>query len=288
MCILVDENTKVVVQGITGRVGSIQTELMLEYGTKIVAGVTPGKGGTSIHGVPVYDTVEEAVAKTGADTSILFVPAAFTKDAVIEAVDAGIKLIVTIPEHVPVHDTMLMVEYAKGRNVRIIGPTTPGIISPGKTKIGIMPANVFSRGNVGIVSRSGTLLYEVAGNLSLAGIGQSTCLGIGGDPVVGTSLTEVLQMFQEDDQTDLVVIVGEIGGVQEEEASHFINRMDKPVVAYIAGRSAPPGQRMGHAGAIILGERGTAESKIKALREAGVKIAYRPADIVKIVKSLIK
>ncbi|MEM1589211.1 MAG: succinate--CoA ligase subunit alpha [Candidatus Bathyarchaeia archaeon] len=288
MCILVDENTKVVVQGITGRVGSIQTKLMLEYGTKIVAGVTPGKGGTSIHGVPVYDTVEEAVAKTGADTSILFVPAAFTKDAVIEAVDAGIKLIVTIPEHVPVHDTMLMVEYAKGRNVRIIGPTTPGIISPGKTKIGIMPANVFSRGNVGIVSRSGTLLYEVAGNLSLAGIGQSTCLGIGGDPVVGTSLTEVLQMFQEDDQTDLVVIVGEIGGVQEEEASHFINRMDKPVVAYIAGRSAPPGQRMGHAGAIILGERGTAESKIKALREAGVKIAYRPADIVKIVKSLIK
>lgn len=287
MCILVDENTKVVVQGITGRVGSVQTKLMLEYGTKIVAGVTPGKGGTSIYNVPVYDTVEEAVAKTGADTSILFVPAAFTKDAVIEAVDAGIELIIAIPEHVPVHDTMRMVEYAKDRNVRIIGPTTPGIISPGKTKIGIMPANVFSKGNVGIVSRSGTLLYEIAGNLSLAGIGQSTCLGIGGDPVVGTSLTEVLQMFEEDDQTDLVVIVGEIGGVQEEEASCFIKRMNKPVVAYIAGRSAPPGQRMGHAGAIILGERGTAESKIKALEEAGVEIAFKPVEVTEIVKRLI-
>ncbi|MCS7125024.1 MAG: succinate--CoA ligase subunit alpha [Candidatus Bathyarchaeota archaeon] len=288
MGILVDENTKVVVQGITGRVGSIQAKLMLDYGTKIVAGVTPGKGGTFIHNVPVYDTVEEAVAKTGADTSILFVPAAFAKDAVIEAVDAGIKLIVAIPEHVPVHDTMRMIEYAKRRNVKIIGPTTPGVISPGKTKIGIMPASVFSEGSVGIVSRSGTLLYEIAGNLSLAGIGQSTCLGIGGDPVVGTSLTEVLQMFQEDDQTKAVVIVGEIGGVQEEEAAHFIKQMNKPVVAYIAGRSAPPGQRMGHAGAIILGERGTVESKINALREAGVKVANRPADIVGIVEDIIK
>lgn len=287
MGILVDENTKVIVQGITGRVGSTQTKLMLEYGTKIVAGVTPGKGGTTVYNVPVYDTVEEAVAKTGADTSILFVPAAFTKDAVIEAVDAGIKLVVAIPEHVPVHDTMRMVEYAKSKNARIIGPTTPGIISPGKTKIGIMPANVFSQGNVGIVSRSGTLLYEIAGNLSLAGIGQSTCLGIGGDPVVGASLKEILQMFQSDDQTKLVVIVGEIGGIQEEEASNFIKKMDKPVIAYIAGRSAPPGQRMGHAGAIILGERGTAESKIKALKEAGVEIAYRPADITSIAKKLL-
>jgi succinyl-CoA synthetase alpha subunit len=284
MCILVNENTKVLVQGITGRVGSIQSKLMLEYGTKIVAGVTPGKGGTTIHNVPVYDSVEEAVAKTGADTSILFVPAAFSKDAVIEAVDAGIKLIVATPEHIPVHDTMRMVEYAKSKDVRIIGPTTPGIIIPGKTKIGIMPANVFSEGNVGIVSRSGTLLYEIAGNLSLAGIGQSACLGIGGDIVVGTSLTETLQMFQNDDHTKLVVIVGEIGGTQEEEASNFIKKMDKPVIAYIAGRSAPPGQRMGHAGAIILGERGTAESKIKAFKEAGVEVAYRPAEIINIVK----
>ncbi|MEM3770065.1 MAG: succinate--CoA ligase subunit alpha [Candidatus Bathyarchaeia archaeon] len=287
MGILVDENTRVLVQGITGRVGSIQTKLMLEYRTKIVAGVTPGKGGTTVYNVPVYDTVEEAVAKTSADTSILFVPAAFTKDAVIEAVDAGIKLIIAIPEHVPVHDTVRMVEYAKNKNARIIGPTTPGIISPGKTKIGIMPANVFYEGNVGIISRSGTLLYEIAGNLSLAGIGQSTCLGIGGDPVVGTSLTEVLQMFQEDDQTKLIVIVGEIGGIQEEEASSFVKKMDKPVIAYIAGRSAPPGQRMGHAGAIILGEKGTAESKIKALKKAGVKIARKPADIVSIVKTLL-
>lgn len=287
MGILADENTKVIVQGITGRVGSIQTKLMLEYGTKIVAGVTPGKGGTTVYNVPVYDTVEEAVAKTGADASILFVPPAFTKDAVIEAIDAGIKLIVAIPEHVPVHDTMRMVEYAKSKNVRIIGPTTPGIISPGKTKIGIMPANVFLKGNVGIVSRSGTLLYEIAGNLSLAGIGQSTCLGIGGDPVVGTSLTEILQLFQNDNQTKLIVIVGEIGGTQEEEAANFIKKMDKPVIAYIAGRSAPPGQRMGHAGAIILGEKGTVESKTKALKEAGVEIACRPAEITSIARKYL-
>lgn len=288
MCILVNGNTKVIVQGITGRVGSIQTRLMLEYGTKIVAGVTPGKGGITVHGVPVYDTVEEAVAETGADASILFVPALFAKDAVIEAIDAGIQLIVAIPEHIPVHDTMQMVEYAKHKGTKIIGPTTPGIICPGKTKIGIMPTNVFSEGNVGIVSRSGTLLYETAGNLSLAGIGQSSCLGIGADLVVGINMKEVLKLFEEDEHTELIVIVGEIGGTQEEEAANFIKKMKKPVIAYIAGRSAPPGQRMGHAGAIILGERGTAESKINTLKEAGAEVAYRPSDIASIAKKYVK
>jgi len=288
MCILVNENTKVIVQGITGRVGSVQTKLMLEYGTKIVAGVTPGKGGMTVHGVPVYDTVEEAVTETGADTSILFVPAPFAKDAAIEAIDSGIKLVVAIPEHIPVHDTMQMVEYAKHKGAKIIGPTTPGIICPGKTKIGIMPANVFSEGSVGIISRSGTLLYEIAGNLSLAGIGQSACLGIGADPVVGMNMNEVLKLFEEDEHTKLIVIVGEIGGTQEEEASNFIKKMKKPVIAYIAGRSAPPGQRMGHAGAIILGERGTAKSKIDALREADVEVAYRPSDIAGIAKKYVK
>jgi len=288
MSILVNENTKVIVQGITGRVGSRQTRFMLEYGTKIVAGVAPGKGGGTVHGVPVYDTVEEAVARTDADTSIVFVPAPFAKDAIIEAIDAGIQLIVVITEHIPVHDAMQMVEYARRKGAKIIGPTTPGIICPGKTKIGIMPANVFSEGNVGIISRSGTLLYEIAGNLSLAGIGQSSCLGIGGDPVVGTSMKEILKLFEEDEHTELVVIVGEIGGTQEEEAADFIKKMKKPVIAYIAGRSAPPGQRMGHAGAIVLGERGTAESKINALKEAGVEIAYRPSDIASLAKKYIK
>jgi len=288
MCILVNENTKVIVQGITGSVGSIQTKLMLEYGTKIVAGVTPGKGGVTVHSVPVYDTVEEAVAETGADTSILLVPAPFAKDAAIEAIDFGINLIVAIPEHIPVHDTMQMVEYAKNKGAKIIGPTTPGIICPGKTKIGIMPAKVFSEGNVGMISRSGTLLYEIAGNLSLAGVSQSSCLGIGADPVVGMNMSEVLKLFEEDEHTKLIVIVGEIGGTQEEEASNFIKKMKKPVIAYVAGRSAPPGQRMGHAGAIILGERGTAKSKMDALKEAGVEVAYRPSDIASIAKKYAK
>lgn len=261
---------------------------MLEYGTKIVAGVTPGKGGMTVHSVPIYDTVEEAVAETGADTSILFVPASFAKDAAIEALDSGIKLIVAIPERIPVHDTMQMVEYARHKGAKIIGPTTPGLICPGKTKIGIMPANVFSEGNVGIISRSGTLLYEIAGNLSLVRIGQSACLGIGADPVVGMNMSEVLKLFQEDEHTKLIVIVGEIGGTQEEEASDVIKKMKKPVVAYIAGRSAPPGQRMGHAGAIIIGKRGTAKSKIDALKEANVEIAYRPSDIAGIAKKYLK
>jgi len=287
MCIIVDENTRIIVQGITGGVGSVQTKLMIEYSSKVVAGVTPGKGGTTIHGVPVYDTVKEAVAEHPADASILFVPAPFAKDATIEAVYCGIKLLIVITEHIPVHDIVCMREYSKCAGAKVIGPTTPGIISPGKTKIGIMPANVFLEGDVGIVSRSGTLLYEVAGNLTLAGIGQSSCLGIGADPVVGTDMKEVLRLFEEDEHTKLVAIVGEIGGTQEEEAAKFIKgEMKKPVIAYVAGRVAPLGERMGHAGAIILGERGTAKSKIDILREAGVEIANKPPDIAKITKSL--
>jgi len=285
MCILADEDTRIIVQGITGRVGSIQTKLMLKYGSKIVVGVTPGKGDMAVHNVPVYDNVKEAVAEHAADASILFVPPSFAKDAVVETVDSDIKLLVVITEHIPVHDTMYIREYSRRAGARIIGPTTPGIICPGKTKIGIMPANIFSEGNVGIISRSGTLLYEIAGNLSLAEIGQSSCLGIGADPVIGTDMKEILELFEEDEQTKLVVIVSEIGGVQEEEAATFIkDKMSKPVVAYVAGKVAPSGKRMGHAGAIILGERGTAKSKIDVLRKAGVEIANEPSEIAKIAK----
>jgi succinyl-CoA synthetase alpha subunit len=287
MCILVNEKTRIIVQGITGRVGSIQTKLMLDYGSKIAAGVTPGKGGTTVHGVPVYDTVKAAVSEHPADASILFVPAPFIRDAAVEAIDSGIKFLVIITEHIPVHDTAYIREQVESVGARAIGPTTPGIICPGKTKIGIMPANVFMEGNVGIISRSGTLLYEIAGNLTLAGIGQSACLGIGADPVVGTDMMDILRLFEEDEHTKLVVIVGEIGGVQEEEAAKFIRRMTKPVVAYVAGRVAPPGERMGHAGAIILGRRGTAQSKIDLLRRAGAKIANRPSDVVSLVKTCL-
>jgi len=288
MCILVNEKTRIIVQGITGGVGSIQTKLMLDYGSKIVAGVTPGKGGTTVHGVPVYDTVKAAVSEHPADASILFVPAPFIKDATVEAIDSDIKLLVIITEHIPVHDTAYIREQTEFVGARAIGPTTPGIICPGKTKIGIMPANVFMEGNVGIISRSGTLLYEIAGNLTLAGIGQSACVGIGADPVVGTDMMDILRLFEEDEHTKLVAIVGEIGGVQEEEAAKFIRKMTKPVVAYVAGRVASPGERMGHAGAIILRGRGTAQSKIDVLRNAGVRIANRPSDVVGLVKTCLQ
>lgn len=285
MCILVNENTRIIVQGITGTIGSTQTRLMLEYGSRIVAGVTPGKAGIAIHGVPVYDTVKEAVMKHPAHASILFVPAPLTRDAVTEAVDSGIKLLVVITEHIPVHDVMHMREYCESAGVAMIGPTTPGIISPGKTKIGIMPASVFVEGEVGVVSRSGTLLYEVAGNLSSAGIGQSSCLGIGADLVVGTNMKEILRLFEEDEHTRLVTIVGEIGGAQEEEAAIFIeSKMKKPVIAYVAGRLAPSGEKMGHAGAIVMGERGDAMAKMEILGKAGVDIANKPSEIVDIAK----
>jgi len=284
MSILVNENTKVLVQGITGRIGAIQTGHMLSQGTKIVAGVTPGKSGQKVHDVPVYDAVEDALSEHQVDASILFVPAAFAEDSCYEAIDAGIKVVVLITEHVPVHNTMRIRAYAKSNGVTVIGPTTPGIISPGKTKIGIMPINMFCPGTVGLISRSGTLTYEVAGALCESGLGQSTAIGMGADPVVCTDLAEFLELFEADDETEAVAIVGEVGGTQEETAAEFIkHKMSKPVVAYIAGTSAPKGKRMGHAGAIVTGGKGDARSKIEALKNAGVIVADNPMDIPKLL-----
>lgn len=287
MSILLNKDTRVLVQGITGRIGKIQAQWMLEYGTNIVAGVTPGKGGEVVEGIPVFDTVAEAVEQTGAEASIFFVPAAAVKDAAIETIDAGIKLLVVVTEHVPVHDAMEIREYAKGKPIKIIGPTTPGIITVGEAKMGIMPANMFTPGTVGIISRSGTLSYEVSVNLTNAGIGQSTVIGMGADPVVFTSMPDILRMFDRDPDTDVIVIVGEVGGIQEEKAAEFIDRwVTKPVVAYIAGLNAPQEKRMGHAGAIIRGDgKGTPQSKTAAFTEVGVDIAMYPADVVPLVKS---
>ncbi|MEM0226207.1 MAG: succinate--CoA ligase subunit alpha [Thermofilaceae archaeon] len=275
MTILVDQGTRVLVQGITGRQGSLHTEEMLRYGTKVVAGVSPGKGGGRVHGVPVYDTVAEAVeAHPDINASIIFVPARYAPDAVYEAVDAGIPLVVVITEGIPVHETLLMVNYATRRGSTIIGPNTPGVISVGKCKVGIMPGHLFKPGRIGIVSRSGTLTYEVALRLAEAGFGVSTAVGIGGDPVTGLSFWDVYEMFQRDPETDAVVLVGEIGGTREEEfARAYAVRRGKPVVAYIAGRYAPPGRRMGHAGAIAFGARGTYEGKVEELSRAGVPVA---------------
>lgn len=287
MAILVDENTRVLVQGITGREGSFQTKMMLDYGTKVVAGVTPGKGGVKVHGVPVYDSVEEALREhPEINTSIVFVPARFAVDAVYEAVDAGVETVVVITEHIPVHDSMKVINYARQRGTKIIGPNCPGVISPERSKVGIMPGHVYRRGPVGIVSRSGTLTYEIAFSLTRVGIGQSTTVGIGGDPVVGMDFIEVLKLFEEDPETRVIVLVGEIGGDMEERAAKFIEEggVSKPVIAYIAGRTAPPGKRMGHAGAIISMGTGSAESKIGALKAAGVDVAETPFDIPKLVK----
>jgi succinyl-CoA synthetase alpha subunit len=288
MTILVDEKTKVVIQGMTGRIGSVQTGLMLEYGTKVVAGVTPGKAGEIVEGVPVYDTVEEAISTHIADASIIFVPAAAAMDAAFEAIRAGIKLLVIITEHIPIHDTMKIKALAEKEGTTVIGPNTPGVISPGKAKLGIMPGNLFRPGKIGIVARSATLAYEMAGNLSMAGIGQSTCIGIGGDRVTGTTFVDMLELFEDDPETEAVVMVGEIGRTIEEEAADYIGRdMTKPVVAFIAGRSAPPGKRMGHAGAIIEHGRGSAESKIKSLQGSGVKVICRPMQVVETIRSVL-
>ena len=285
MAIWADENIRLLVQGITGHQGRFHTKAMMEFGTKIVAGVTPGKGGQEVHGVPVYDSVEEAMERKP-NASIVFVPAPFAKDAVIEALDAGIKLVVVITENIPFHDTMQFVHYAKYKGARIIGPNCPGIASPGKTKIGIFPNTIFKRGNIGVASRSGTLTYEIVNALSQAGFGQSTCVGLGGDPVVGSTFIDALKAFEEDKETDIIVLVGEIGGTAEEEAAEFIEEnVSKPVYAYIAGRTAPPGKRMGHAGAIISGNKGTAESKIKAFEKAGVKVARFPHEIAELIKN---
>ena len=288
MSILIDKNTKVLVQGVTGNIGTTQSRYMLKEGTNIVAGVTPGKGGLKVEDVPVFDTVEEAVNNFPIDVSLLFVPARVAKDSVLEAIDAGIKTMVLITEHTPVHDVMEMKAYALQKKTLLIGPTTPGIITPGECKIGILPANMFSPGPVGIISRSGTLAYEVAANLCAIGIGQSSVVGMGADRVAGTNLVDILKLFNQDKDTKVVVIVGEVGGTQEEDAAEFIREeMSKPVVAYIAGTSVPPGKRMGHAGAIIEGGKGSAKSKIESLLAADVKIADRLYEIPSLVKELI-
>lgn len=287
MAILVDERTRLLVQGITGREGRFHTAAMLKYGTRVVAGVTPNKGGQVVDGVPVYDTVEEAVsAHPEINASIIFVPASAAPDAIYESIDAGIRTIVVITEGIPVHETLRLVRYARYKGVRIVGPNCPGVISPGKAKVGIMPANVFSKGNVGIISRSGTLTYEVAYNLTSGGIGQSTAIGIGGDPIVGTQIVDVLEEFERDDETSCVIIIGEIGGDAEERAADYIRRSNyrKPVLAYIAGVTAPPGKRMGHAGAIISMGVGDAASKIESLERAGVKVARTPSQLVTLAK----
>ncbi|MHA1832396.1 MAG: succinate--CoA ligase subunit alpha [Candidatus Baldrarchaeia archaeon] len=288
MAILVNNKTKAIVQGITGTQGSFHTKLMLEYGTKIVAGVTPGKGGQEVHGVPVYDTVKEALSEHDANASIIFVPAPFAKDAVLEGINAGLELIVVITEHIPIKDTIQMVEVAKRNNVNIVGPNTPGVITPGECKLGIMPSHIFKRGPIGIISRSGTLTYEIASNLTKAGFGQSTCLGIGGDPIIGINFVEALEMFANDHETKAVVLIGEIGGDAEERAAEYIRKeFNKPVAAFIAGKTAPPGKRMGHAGAIISGRTGTAQSKIKALKDAGIHVVDRPREISEKLKEIL-
>ncbi|MBW1690575.1 MAG: succinate--CoA ligase subunit alpha [Deltaproteobacteria bacterium] len=273
MSILVDENTKVVVQGITGREGTFHTTQMLAYGTDIVAGVTPGKGGVEVEGVPVLNRVIDAVEAYGANTSCIFVPPAFAPDAMLEAAEAGIGVIACITEGIPTIDMIKVTRFLRGHGSVLIGPNTPGIISPGKTKVGIMPGYVHKPGNIGVISRSGTLTYEVVDQLTRAGFGQSTCIGLGGDPIVGTSFVDHLRWFKEDESTAGVVIIGEIGGSAEEEAAEYIEReFTKPVVAFVAGQTAPPGRRMGHAGAIISGGKGKAEDKIKALRDHGITV----------------
>jgi succinyl-CoA synthetase alpha subunit len=285
MSIFVDDATRVIVQGITGRDGSFHTQGMLDYKTKVVAGVTPGRGGQTLHGVPIFDSVVEARGATGADTSVIYVPAPFAADAVYEAVDAGVKFIVCITEGIPVNDMIQVYAAVERSGARLLGPNCPGIISPGKSKVGILPGPIHRPGPVGVVSRSGTLTYQVVDDLSRAEIGQSTCVGIGGDPIIGTSFLDCLEQFERDPETRAVVLIGEIGGTDEQEAARYIkSAMKKPVVGFIAGRTAPPGKRMGHAGAIISGGGGTAVEKIQALNEAGVPVARIPAEIPGLVK----
>lgn len=290
MGILVGSETRVLIQGITGNQGSFHTKLMLDYGTNVVAGISPGKGGSTLHDVPVYDTVAEAQNQHTADTSIVFVPAPFAVDAALEALDGGVKTVVVITEHMPIQDAIQLTSYAKKKNAVIIGPNTPGIITPQKCKVGIMPAQVFVMGNVGVVSRSGTLTYEIAAALTRSGLGQSTCLGVGGDAIVGLSFVNTLKMFQNDQETEAIVLIGEVGGNFEEAAAEHIaqTRYSKPVVAYVAGRSAPIGKRMGHAGAIIMGKAGTAQTKIAAFESVGVAVAEKPGDIAMLLFSALR
>jgi len=280
MSILVNKGTRLLVQGITGREGEFHTRQMLDYGTQVVAGVTPGKGGMEVAGVPVFNTVKEAVKATGANTSIIYVPSRFAPDAIYEAADAGIPLIVCITEGIPTQDMIKVKAYLDQRGTRLVGPNCPGLITPGETKVGIMPGHIHQPGLVGVVSRSGTLTYEVVYDLTTHGLGQSTCVGVGGDPIPGSDFVGILTLFEEDTATEKVVLIGEIGGTAEEQAADFIaSKMTKPVVAFIAGRTAPPGKRMGHAGAIIQGGAGTAAEKISALEKANVKVARYPGEI---------
>jgi succinyl-CoA synthetase alpha subunit len=288
MSILIDKNTRVVVQGITGGEGTFHTQQMVAYGSKVVAGVTPGKGGQSVDGIPVFNRVEDAVKKEGANASCIFVPAAFAADAIVESVDAGVDLVVCITEGIPALEMVKLKNYLEGKKTRLIGPNCPGLISPGKSKIGIMPGQIHKEGNVGVISRSGTLTYEVVWQLTQRGIGQSTCIGIGGDPVVGTSFVDLLALFKDDPATDLIIIIGEIGGTAEEEAGEYVQKhVKKPVVGFIAGQTAPPGRRMGHAGAIISGGKGTAAEKNAAWQRAGINVVNNPALVGETAASVI-
>jgi succinyl-CoA synthetase alpha subunit len=289
MSILVDEKTKVVVQGITGNEGMFHARQMVEYGTKVVAGVTPGKGGQKIDGIPVFNTVSEAVKNTGANATAIFVPPSFAGDAVLEACDAGISTVVCMTEGIPSLDMVMVREYLKGRDSMLIGPNTPGVISPGKCKIGVMAGYIHKQGKVGIISRSGTLTYEVVDQLTKKGIGQSTCVGIGGDQIIGLNFVDLLAMFEKDPGTEAVVMIGEIGGTAEEEAADFIKKnVSKPVIAFVAGLTAPPGRRMGHAGAIIAGGKGTAKEKMEALGQAGVRVVRNPALVGEEMEGILK
>jgi len=286
--VLVNSDTKVITQGITGKEGTFHTRQCLAYGTRIVGGVTPGKEGQTVEGVPVFNTVSKAVQITGADASVVFVPPPFAADAILEAMDAGIELIVCITEGIPTFDMVRVYNRLKNSSARLIGPNCPGIISPGKCKIGIMPGHIHKEGRVGIISRSGTLTYEVVGQLTGLGIGQSTCIGIGGDPIIGTNFVDALELFQKDYETDAICMIGEIGGTAEEEAASYIEKnVTKPVVGFVAGQTAPPGRRMGHAGAIISGGRGTAGEKMKVMGEVGIHVCKSPADLGETVKSVI-
>lgn len=287
MSILIDENTRVLVQGITGSVGQFHTQQMIEYGTKIVGGVTPGKGGQVVEGQPVFNTVRDAVEQTGANATVVYVPPPFAADAILEAIDAGVELVIAITEGIPVLDMLPVKRVLQNSSTRLVGPNCPGVISPGKCKIGIMPGHIHRQGKVGVVSKSGTLTYEAVGQLSALGIGQSTCVGIGGDPINGTNFIDVLELFQNDDDTEAVIMIGEIGGTAEEEAAAWIKEnFTKPIAGFIAGRTAPPGKRMGHAGAIISGGKGTAAEKIAALEAAGVAVAPTPAEMASTLKTI--
>ncbi len=288
MAILVTEATRVVVQGITGRDGSFHTRLMKAYGTPVVAGVTPGKGGQEVEGIPVFDTVREAVEQTGANTSVIFVPAPFAADAILEAASAGVELVVAITEGIPVHDMLRIMPILREKGVRLVGPNCPGIMTPGVAKVGIMPGQIFTPGPVGVISRSGTLTYEVVAALTRKGIGQSTAVGIGGDPIIGTRYIDLLKMFEDDPDTRAIVLIGEIGGTDEQDAAAYIrDHITKPVVAFVAGRTAPPEKRMGHAGAIISGGEGTAEEKIRAFEAVGVKVAAIPAEVADLIAEVL-